>query len=645
MPITAQSARNLSEFLTQQGALSAEQAADAHAHATAHALLFREAVVRLEMLSDTDIQRLIRAAGVPVYERLGRPSNDALNAVNAKTALQTGSVPLFIEAGILALGMLDPFDGPYLRQLERASGVRIRPHAITLTTFRSLSQAIARRGGDQQGGSKVVVDPDAMRLVPKDVAERHRIMPLRLQGDTLQLAVADDSDVIMLDNIAMLTGKRVIPVQMAEATIIALMRRSYSADDLTDLVREAAEETAAYSGADEVLDLDSVDDNALVRSINTILRDAVLADASDIHVEPMREGVRVRFRRDGELRHYIQFPRTTAAALIARLKIMANLNIAERRASQDGRITFRDAGAETDMRVSILPVSNGEKAVMRILKKEQDILEIEDLGFTPDNLEIFQGMIRKPYGMILVTGPTGSGKSFTSFSVLKRLNRPTINIVTIEDPIEYEVKGINQVAVNLHSGLTFDRAVRSFLRQDPDIILVGEIRDGETAKAATEAAITGHLLLSTLHTNDAPGAITRLREMGVESYNIAGSLLGVIAQRLVRRVCKHCAESDEANEELLGVLNEGKIPLENPTWKRGAGCSECDETGYLGRAAIHEIMALDDDMGNAIVNGASANDVRDMARKRGLRTLREDGLVKAARGITTLDEVFVRTRE
>lgn len=639
-------ASTLIGWLLERDLITPEQADEATAYATANDLHPREALTQLEHISDTDIQRAFRDAQVATWDRLTRPTPEALNAINARIAAQHHTIPLTIEAGILTLGMLDPLDNALARQLERSAGVRLRPHSITVATYRSLSQMLARRAASQAGG-RITIEPDALRLVPKETAERYRVMPLRLQDGDLYLGVTDDSDVVVLDNVSMAVGRRIIPVQMAEATLAGLIRKHYSSDELTDLVREAGQEVASHSNSEpDVIEIDDVDENAVVKSINTILRDAVLQDASDIHIEPSREAVRVRFRRDGELRQYVEFPRSTAGALIARLKIMAGLNIAERRASQDGRITFRDAGAETDMRLSILPTTGGEKAVMRILKKEEDILEIEDLGFTPANLELFQGLIRKPYGMLLVTGPTGSGKSFTSFSVLKRLSKPTLNIVTIEDPVEYEVRGINQVNVNRATGLTFDRAVRSFLRQDPDIILVGEIRDGETAKAATEAAITGHLLLSTLHTNDAPGAITRLREMGVESYNIAGGLLGVIAQRLVRRVCKHCAVPDEPNPEMLATLNESQIPLPDPQWRRGEGCDECDHTGYLGRAAIHEVLAIDESMNDAIINEGTANEIRDMARRRGdFRTLREDGLLKAAQGITTLDEVFVRTRE
>lgn len=644
MIAATQEIRSLKQFLLHAGHIDDTQAEEASALATRENMSFREAIITLEHTSDKDIQDACNSAGVPTYDRLTRPTHDALNLINARIAIKNGVIPLSVDAGILTLGMLDPFDVTLTRQLERSAGVRVRVHSITLVTFRALAQTIARRS-ESAGGERVVIDPDAVALIPKETAEQNRIMPLRLQGRHLYLGVVDDSDVIIIDNVSLTTGRQVVPVQMPEATIAALIRKAYNSDELTDLVREAAEEAAQYISVDENLEVDDVDDNALVRSINTIIRDAVLVGASDVHIEPMRDGVRVRFRRDGELRLYVQFPRSTAAALIARLKIMANLNIAERRASQDGRITFRDAGAETDMRVSFLPVANGEKCVMRVLKKEEDILEIEDLGFSDANLEQFNEVIRKPYGMLLVTGPTGSGKSFTSFSVLKRLNRPTINIVTIEDPIEYEVRGINQVAVNPHAGLTFARAVRSFLRQDPDIIMVGEIRDQETAKTAAEAAITGHLLLATLHTNDAPGAVTRLREMGVENYNITGALLGVIAQRLVRRVCKFCAVDDDENSELLAVLNENNIPLENPTWKRGAGCNECDDTGYRGRAAIHEVLIINDEINNAINDDATAADIRDIAVRNGFRSLREDGLLKAAAGITTLEEVFARTRE
>lgn len=641
--------RNLRQFVLDRNLVTDAEADEAEAYAARLDVSFREGLVKVDAIADADLQAAVKSAGVGTYERLSRPSADALNVLNARVMLKRFVIPLAVDAGVLSLGMLDPFDVGLVREIERNSGVRVKPLALTLGTFRSVSQMVARRGaGDASGGSasKLVVDPEALRFVTRDQAERSRIMPLRVNGSSLTLGVVDDSDVILLDNLSMSTGLRIVPMQLPEATLVALVRKHYGgAGELTDLVREAAEEASQYAPAVDALDLGDADDNAVVRSINTIIRDAVLVGASDIHMEPLREGIRVRFRRDGELRLYIQFPRSTAAALVARLKVMANLNIAERRASQDGRITFRDGGAETDMRISILPVANGEKVVMRILKKEEDILEIEDLGFSPDNLAKFRELIRKPYGMILVTGPTGSGKSFTSFSVLKRLNKPTMNIVTIEDPIEYEVRGINQVAVNPHANLTFARAVRSFLRQDPDIILVGEIRDRETASTAAEAAITGHLLLSTLHTNDAPGAVTRLREMGVENYNISGALLGVIAQRLVRRVCPHCKVPDEENVELLSVLNENNIELTERKWARGKGCNECDDTGYRGRLAIHEVLTVDEEITNLVNHDGTAAQIRDAAIKKGFRTLREDGLLKASAGLTTLEEVFIKTRE
>jgi type IV pilus assembly protein PilB len=648
MPLPISEIRNLRQFLIDRNLITEQEADTAEAHAARHDVSFREALVKTETIADPDIQTAIKNANVGTHERLTRPTADALNVINARVMLKRYILPLSIEAGVLTLGMLDPFDVSLIREIERSAGVRVKGLSVTLGTFRSIAQMIARKGNDTSGGSagKLVIDPDALKFVTREQAERSRIMPLRVNGSSMTLGVVDDTDVILLDNLSMSTGLRVIPMKLPEATLIALIRKHYGgAGDLTDLVREAAEEASQYAPAVDALDLNDADDNAVVRSINTIIRDAVLVGASDIHMEPLREGIRVRFRRDGELRLYIQFPRSTAAALVARLKVMANLNIAERRASQDGRITFRDGGAETDMRVSILPVANGEKVVMRILKKEEDILEVEDLGFSADNLSKFQDLIRKPYGMILVTGPTGSGKSFTSFSVLKRLNKPTMNIVTIEDPIEYEVRGINQVAVNPHANLTFARAVRSFLRQDPDIILVGEIRDRETASTAAEAAITGHLLLSTLHTNDAPGAVTRLREMGVENYNISGALLGVIAQRLVRRVCSHCKVPDEENVELLSVLNENQIDLPERKWARGRGCNECDDTGYRGRLAIHEVLVVDDEITSLVNADGTAAQIRDAAIRKGFRTLREDGLLKASAGQTTLEEVFIKTRE
>jgi type IV pilus assembly protein PilB len=331
--------------------------------------------------------------------------------------------------------------------------------------------------------------------------------------------------------------------------------------------------------------------------------------------------------------------------MIARIKIMGGLNIAERRVPQDGRVRFKDKNAAVDLRLSTLPTVYGEKAVMRILKKAADIPEIEHLGFAEYNFTAFEDVIQKPYGMFLITGPTGSGKSFTTFSLLKRIATPEVNVSTIEDPVEYEIPGINQTMVNPKAGLDFAKALRSFLRQDPDIIMVGEIRDMETAKISVEAALTGHLLIATLHTNDAAGAVVRLTEMGIEPFNVSASLLGVLAQRLVRKVCQDCKVEYTPEADVLRRLAMDDKEITGRTLYRGVGCEKCGGSGYNGRYAIHELLTVDDDIKTAIVREKSAIEIRDTALEKGMRSLRTDGVYKAFEGITTLEEVLARTSD
>ena len=382
----------------------------------------------------------------------------------------------------------------------------------------------------------------------------------------------------------------------------------------------------------------------MVRVVDGMIREAALQDASDIHIEPTEHSVRVRYRIDGSLREHMELPRGAAQSMLARIKIMGNLDIAERRVPQDGRVRFKKGSIDLDLRLSTLPTVYGEKAVMRLLQKASNIPEVEQLGFSEHNFQRFLDVIEKPNGIFLVTGPTGSGKSFTSFSTLKRIARPDKNTTTIEDPIEYEIPGIIQSQVNAVAGLTFARALRAFLRQDPDIIFVGEIRDTETAKIATEAALTGHLVLATLHTNDAPGAITRLDEMGVEPFNISASVIGVLAQRLVRRVCSECKRPTNADPEVLRRLGIGERDLRGANLQRGAGCPRCGGTGYKGRMGIHELMVVDDPIRRAIGTRQTAAEIREVAiAQSGMKTLRQDGIEKALTGLTTLEEVLAVT--
>jgi type IV pilus assembly protein PilB len=491
----------------------------------------------------------------------------------------------------------------------------------------------------------VKVDPYAVSLIPETTARRYGAMPIRLEGNTLVVAMKDPRNVFALDDIRLITGKEIQLAVATDETLTRLLNRFYREQGDMDELAKAVMEEVGSRAAEEAEDTSAIDDNALVKVVNNIIREAILNDISDIHVEPRPDKVLIRVRKDGSLREYMTMPRATASAMIARIKIMGNLNIAERRMPQDGRVRFKDKNVEVDLRLSTLPTVYGEKAVMRILKKAVDIPEVESLGFAPYNIQTFKDVIQKPYGMFLITGPTGSGKSFTTFSILKRVATPEVNVSTVEDPVEYEIPGINQTNVNPKAGLDFAKALRSFLRQDPDIIMVGEIRDHETAKISMEAALTGHLLIATLHTNDAAGAITRLTEMGIEPFNVSASLIGVLAQRLVRRVCDNCKVEYTPEPDVLRRLGMENDEIRGKTLYRGVGCERCGGSGYDGRYAIHELMAIDDDLETAIVREASSLELRNVAIEKGMRTLRQDGVYKAFQGITTLEEVLARTAD
>ena len=491
----------------------------------------------------------------------------------------------------------------------------------------------------------VQVDPFAVSLVPEATVRRYNAMPIRVEGNTLVVAMKDPRHVFALDDIRLITGKEIQPAVATDESLAHLISRFYrDGTDMDELARAVMEEVGG--GRSEVHeDTSAIDDNALVKVVNNIIREALLNDMSDIHIEPRPDKVVVRVRKDGSLREYMTMPKGTASAMAARIKIMGGLNIAERRLPQDGRVRFKDKNAELDLRLSTLPTVYGEKIVMRLLKKAASIPEIEQLGFAPYNFQRFADVIQKPYGMFLITGPTGSGKSFTTFSILKRVATPDVNVSTVEDPVEYEIPGINQTQVNVKAGLDFARALRAFLRQDPDIIMVGEIRDHETAKISVEAALTGHLLIATLHTNDASGAVVRLTEMGIEPFNVSASLIGVLAQRLVRKVCKDCRVEYTPDESVMRRLDMDMSEITGRTLFRGVGCEKCGGSGYNGRYAIHELLVVDDTLEGAIVREASALEIRNLSMANGMKTLRQDGVHKAFQGITTLEEVLARTAE
>ena len=433
---------------------------------------------------------------------------------------------------------------------------------------------------------------------------------------------------------------------------LGLSGRIYQAEEdlILELIQkyyETSGETGEFSEEIPTEDEDYLRDLAseapVVRLVNRLLREAVESRATDIHFEPLKEALVVRFRIDGLLREKERHPKNLHAPVISRIKLMAGLNIAEHRLPQDGRFRFRVGGKDLDIRVSTLPTVNGEGVVLRLLTREEGLLSLENLGFEPEVLRLFEKLIALPNGIILVTGPTGSGKTTTLYAALTRLNRPEVKIVTIEDPVEYQLPGINQIQVKPEIGLTFASALRAILRHDPDIILVGEIRDRETAEIAVQAALTGHLVFSTLHTRDALSAATRLADMGIERYLITASVVGLVAQRLVRRICETCAVEIEPPSSFLRALSEAGLELRRVSYRKGKGCDRCNGTGYFGRLAIYEVFPVDEDLRTLILRTESERALSQWAEERGYRSMLQDGLLKAARGLTTLEEVFRST--
>jgi type IV pilus assembly protein PilB len=499
--------------------------------------------------------------------------------------------------------------------------------------------------------SRFEVDPKILKLIPPDIATKHTVLPLKREGRTLTVAIADPNNVTAIEDIKFITRCDVFPVIAGEYTLRNAIERYYQQSDaqLQSLLKsvEAAEEQLEIV-EDEQEDSDVnvaalADDAPVVKLINGLLTDAVKRGASDIHIEPFEHEMRVRYRVDGALQEVMKPPVKMRAALTSRVKIMAQLNIAERRVPQDGRIKLKMGARVIDFRVSTLPVLFGEKIVLRILDKGNLTLDLKTFGFEPKAEEDLLRAIENPYGMVLVTGPTGSGKTTTLYSALSRINQIDVNIMTAEDPVEYNLLGINQVLVRNEVGMTFAAALKAFLRQDPNIIMVGEIRDLETGSIAIKAALTGHLVLSTLHTNDAPSTITRMVDMGIEPFNVASAVNLIAAQRLVRRICKDCKGEHKYTDVELKALSGNIEDLRKLTFMKGSGCETCSGTGYKGRAGLYEVMSLTPELRRCILRGASVADMQEQAVADGMLTLRMDGMVKIAKGVTTLEEVIKET--
>jgi type IV pilus assembly protein PilB len=513
-------------------------------------------------------------------------------------------------------------------------------------------QDVSRYLGEKFGIPYIDLDaqtvaPEVIRLLHPSIVQRHLVIPVAKSGTTLSMAMADPTNVHAVDDIKFMTGLKVELMVATESAIRRAIDRYYDASETLQNVMASIEDAGMEvmeNREDANLNLSdlkqAVEEAPVVKLVNLILAEAIKRGASDIHAEPYEKVFRVRFRIDGVLYEVMTPPLGLKNAIISRLKIMASLDISERRLPQDGRMKVKFKGREVDFRVSTLPTLFGEKVVMRLLDKSNLKLDLSKLGFAPKALADFEAAIRAPYGMILVTGPTGSGKTTTLYSALDRLNQPETNIMTAEDPVEFNIRGINQVQIRESIGLNFAAALRSFLRQDPDIIMVGEIRDYETAEIAVKAALTGHLVLSTLHTNDAPSAVTRLLNMGIEPFLVASSVILILAQRLLRRVCVKCKTPVTVQPHALIDIGLTEEEAASIACYKGTGCEACSGTGYKGRIAIYEVMALSPELHDMVLRGASPQEVKRGAIQQGMQTLRMSGLQKLQEGITTVEEVL-----
>lgn len=489
--------------------------------------------------------------------------------------------------------------------------------------------------------SKMQIDPEVVKLISPNIIRKHKILPLNRTASGIMLAMADPLNQQAIDDARMASGLDIIPVLASERELDNAIRQylAFQLDPGMEKILAEMKETARQPRRENYNVIRIEDEAPVIRMVNSILNQAVQGRCSDIHLEPQEGDMRVRFRVDGELYEVLHIPKTSEPAIISRLKIMSGMDIAEKRVPQDGRFALNIEGREIDFRVSTLPTSYGEKVVLRILDRANALTRIEQLGLTPQNQEKLLRLARRPHGMLIVTGPTGSGKTSTLYALLNEINSVDKNIVTLEDPVEYTLTGINQVQINVKAGLTFAGGLRSVLRQDPDIIMVGEIRDNETAELAVKAALTGHLVLSTLHTNSAAGTVARILDMGIEGFLLSSSLIGIVSQRLVRRLCPNCRQPYILDKEMAERL---EIPEQaGQQFYRPVGCNMCRQIGYQGRTAVHEIMPVTPAIKDLISRGqVSEEQIETEARNEGMITIKMDGILKANKGITSLEEVM-----
>ena len=546
------------------------------------------------------------------------------------TGKQLGEI--LVERGIITRAQLEEA----LKE-QKLTGQKIGDILVEkgLITQEELNGALAvQREVPTLDLSEYLIDAEVVKLIPEEIARTHKLMPVFLENNILTVAMANPFDVFVVDELQRRTGYVIQPALVNEMDIRRVHQQYYgTSEDLAELISSIDKKKLRQA---ENLE----EETSVIKIVNQIIIQAIQERASDIHFEPEENVLGLRYRIDGMLVRKNPLPKELEGAIISRLKIMAGLDIAEKRLPQDGRILMRVSKREIDFRVSTCPTVHGENVVLRILDKSSLVVGLESLGFSSEDLQRFKDVITTPYGIVLVTGPTGSGKTTTLYSALQSLNKEDVNIMTIEDPVEYQFPHIRQVHVNLKAGLTFAKALRSFLRQDPDIIMVGEIRDMETAEIAVQAALTGHLVLSTLHTNDAPSAFTRLLEMGIEPFMVASSIIGVIAQRLIRRVCDNCKEEYTPSAETLKLLElEGKVS-KTAKFVKAKGCKLCNHTGYKGRIGIFEILKNSPRIQELALHRASSFEIKQVGQEEGMKTLRESAIEKLLRGITTVENIL-----
>jgi type IV pilus assembly protein PilB len=545
---------------------------------------------------------------------------------------------ILLEHGLVDDGQLSAAYEEHQRA-GRPLGRVLVEHGV-LTETQLVAALSAQIGLDFVDLTDYPVDGSALARIPATVCRRHTVLAIGYDDGRIVLAMADPGNVFALDDVRSMTGLDAKPVVATRDDLLNAIDRYCRADaDLDELTNEMESGNTGEEDLSKVREI--VEDAPIVKYVNLLITQAIQDRASDIHIEPTEFDLRVRYRIDGVLHEVMRSPKQITAGVTSRLKIMADIDIAERRIPQDGRLSVNANGKKIDLRVATLPTVWGEKVVMRILDNSTASLDLGDLGFSDTNFDRFAHSFSKPYGMILVTGPTGSGKSTTLYATLNIVSRPEINVITVEDPVEYRLPGINQVQVNPKAGLTFAGALRSILRSDPDVVLIGEIRDHETAQIAIEAALTGHLVLTTLHTNDAPSAITRLTEMGVEPFLVGSATDCVLAQRLARRLCDRCKEQYEPSSgelEAAGFAWTPGDPL--PVLHRPVGCPTCSKTGYKGRLALHEVMTVTEEIERLAVERSSSTDIAAVARQQGMLSLRQDGWAKVLDGVTSIEEIL-----